>query len=64
MEIDIILKVAGVGIIVAVLCQILSRTGRDEQATLVSVAGIVVIFLLLAQKIGTLISELRALFGI
>lgn len=64
MEIDLILKISGVGMIVAVVCQILSRTGRDDQATLVSLAGIVIILLLLAGEIGTLIGTIREVFGL
>ena len=64
MDIDIILKVAGVGMIIAVICQILSRAGRDDQSTLVSITGIVIIFILIAKEIGVLISELRSVFGI
>jgi len=62
--IDIILKVGGVGMIVAVICQVLSRIGRDEQATLVSVTGMIIIFLLLASELGELISTLRGVFGL
>lgn len=64
MDIEIILKVAGVGMIVTVVCQLLSRAGRDEQSTMVSLAGMVVILLLLASKIGELISLIRGVFGI
>lgn len=64
MDIDLILKVAGVGLTVAVICQILSRAGREEQSVLVSITGIVIIFLLLVREIGTLISELRGVFGL
>ena len=64
MDISLILKIAGVGIIVTVICQMLSKAGRDEQSTLVSLAGMVLILILLAEKIGTLISALRAAFGI
>ncbi len=64
MDVELVLKVAGVGMIVAVVCQILSRTGRDEQSMLVSLAGIVTVLLLLAERIGSLISLLRGAFGI
>ena len=64
MEIEIILKVAGVGMIVAVVCQLLSRAGRDEQSTMVSLAGMVVILILLATKIGELINLIRGVFGL
>ena len=64
MDVDIVLKVAGVGMIVAVVCQILGKVGRDEQSTLVSVTGIVIILLLLVEEIGALIETLRRVFGI
>ena len=64
MDVELVLKVAGVGMIVAVVCQILSRTGRDEQSMLVSLAGIVTVLLLLAERIGSLISLLRGAFGV
>jgi stage III sporulation protein AC len=64
MDVELILKVAGIGMIVAVVCQILSRTGRDDQATMVSLAGIVAVLVLLAERVGSLISMLRAVFGI
>lgn len=64
MEVDLIIKIAGIGMIVAVLCQVLSKAGRDEQATLLSISGIVIILLLLIEKIGELITTLRGVFGI
>ncbi len=64
MDVELILKVAGIGMIVAVVCQILSRSGRDEQSAMVSLAGVVVILLLLAERIGALLSMLRGVFGI
>lgn len=64
MDIDIILKVAGVGMIVAVVCQILSKAGRDEQSTMVSLAGIVIILIFLVERIGSLIDNLKNVFGL
>ncbi len=64
MEIDLILKIAGVGMVVAVICQILGKAGRDEQATLVSIAGIVVVLLLLVDQIAELIRALSEVFGL
>ena len=63
MDVGLILRVAGVGILVAVAAQILSKSGRDEQATLVTVAGLVVVFLILVQEIGNLFDTVRAVFG-
>ena len=64
MEFDLILKVAGVAMIITVLCQVMSRAGKDEQSTLVSIAGLVIILILIAEKIGSLIATLRSVFGI
>ncbi len=63
MDVGLILRVAGVGILVAVAAQILSKSGRDEQAMLVTVAGLVVVFLILVQEIGNLFDTVRAVFG-
>ncbi len=58
-----ILKVAGVGLLVSVAAQILNKSGRDEQATLVTVAGIVVVLLMLIEQIGDLFALVYATFG-
>ncbi|MBE6580384.1 MAG: stage III sporulation protein AC [Ruminococcaceae bacterium] len=63
MDVGLILRVAGVGILVTVAAQILSKSGRDEQATLVTVAGLVVVFLMLVQEIGNLFDTVRGIFG-
>lgn len=63
MDVSLILRIAGVGILVAAAAQILSKSGREEQATFVTVAGIVVVFLLLVREIGTLFDTVRATFG-
>ncbi|MBO5735448.1 MAG: stage III sporulation protein AC [Clostridia bacterium] len=64
MNITLIVKIAGVGLLVAVICQILQKNGRDEQATFVSVAGVVVVALLLLGEITGLLSTVRNAFGI
>ena len=63
MDIAVILKVAGVGILVSVAAQILSKSGRDEQAMLVTVSGIVVVFLMLIEEIDKLFMLVRSVFG-
>ena len=63
MDIGLILKVAGVGILVSVACQILSRAGREEQATFVSIAGIVIVLAMLVGEIGALFETVREVFG-
>jgi len=64
MDISLILKIAGVGIIVTVICQILSKAGRDEQATYVSLAGIIVALMILLGEIGELLETVKDVFGI
>ncbi len=64
MDATLILKVAGVGVLVAASAQILSKTGRDEQATLVTVAGIIVVLAMLIGEMSELLSSVRALFGV
>lgn len=64
MDIALIMKVAGIGMIVTVACQILNKAGRDEQATLLSLTGIVVVLLLLVGELGTLFATIREVFGI
>lgn len=63
MDISLIVKIAGVGILVAVVVQILSKTGRDEQATLVTVAGILVTLMLLVERIRDLFDLISSTFG-
>lgn len=62
MEIDLIFKIAAVGIIVSILNQVLSRSGRDEQATMTTLAGLVAVLMMLAQKISDLFDLVKTLF--
>lgn len=55
MDVGLIVQVAGIGILVGICAQILTKTGRDEQATMVIVAGIVVVLCMLIGEIGKLI---------
>ena len=61
-EIDLIFKIAAVGIIVSVLNQVLSRSGREEQATMTTLAGLVVVLMMIAQKISELFDLVKTLF--
>lgn len=63
MDVGLILKIVGVGMIVTVSCQILSKAGRDEQAMLVSLSGIVLVLMLLLGEIGKLYDTIRSIFG-
>lgn len=62
MEIDLVFKIAAIGIIVSILNQVLSRSGRDEQATLTTLAGLIVVLMLIAQKIADLFDLVKRLF--
>lgn len=62
MEINLIFKIAAVGIIVAILNQVLSRSGRDEQATMTTLAGLVVVLMIVAKKIAELFDLVQRLF--
>ena len=62
MDIDLIFKIAAVGIIVSILNQVLARSGREEQATMTSLAGLVVVLMILAQKIAELFDLVKTLF--
>ena len=64
MDFDLILKVAGVGMIITVVCQVMSKAGKDEQANLVSLVGMVVILALIVERVGGLVSSLRTIFGL
>jgi len=64
LNIALVVKIAGVGLLVSIACQILQKTGRDEQATFVSVAGVIIVMLLLVSEIGKLFSTIRSVFGL
>lgn len=63
-DISLILKAAGVGLIVSVLCQILTKSGREEQAMLLSAAGVVIVLLMVVKELGGLITTIRNIFGL
>ena len=62
MDVGMILKIAGVGILVSVASAILNKSGRDEQAMLVTVAGIIVVMLMLVGEIGALFDAVESIF--
>ena len=64
MDLSFLLKIAGIGMVAAISCQVLSRVGRDEQATMVSVAGVVVVFLMILGELGEIINMVRDVFGL
>jgi stage III sporulation protein AC len=64
MDIGLIVKVAGIGLLVSVSTQLLNKSGRDEQSMLVTLAGILVVLGLLVGKIGELFESIMSLFGL
>ena len=63
MDVDLIFKIAAIGIVVAVLNQLLVRSGREEQAMMTTLAGLVVVMMMLVQEISDLFQLIKALFG-
>ena len=62
MDVDLIFKIAAIGILVAVLNQVLSRAGRDEQAMMTTLAGLVVVLMMVVQEIAQLFTMVETLF--
>ncbi|HIV61782.1 MAG TPA: stage III sporulation protein AC [Candidatus Butyricicoccus avistercoris] len=63
MQIDLIFKIAAVGILVAVFNQLLVRSGREEQALMTTLAGLVVVMMILVQEIANLFQMMKSVFG-
>lgn len=64
MNVDLIFQIAGVGIVVAVMNQLLSRAGRDEQALLITIAGLVAVLFILTERIGELFESVKRIFNL
>lgn len=64
MDVDLIFKIAAVGILVAVLNQLLVRSGREEQALMTTLAGLVVVLMMLVRQISDLFQLVKSLFGL
>ena len=64
MDVDLIFKIAAIGILVSVLNQVLSRSGRDEQAIMTTLAGLVVVLMMVVQQISGLFELVKNLFGL
>ena len=62
MDVDLIFKIAAIGILVAVLNQVLSRAGRDEQAMMTTLAGLVVVLMMVVREIAALLTLVKTLF--
>ncbi len=64
LDVDLIFKIAAIGILVAVLNQVLSRAGRDEQAMMTTLAGLVVVLMMVVREIANLFDLVKSLFGL
>ena len=64
MDIELVFKIAAIGIIVAVLYQLLIRSGREDQAMMTTLAGLVVVLSILVKQISTLFATIRSLFAL
>ena len=64
MNVDLIFKIAAVGILVTVLNQVLVRAGRDEQATMVTLTALVVVLMMVVKEIASLFTTVKTLFGL
>ena len=64
MEVDLIFKIAAIGIIVAVLHQLLVRSGREEQAMMTTLAGLIVVLMMIVNEISNLFETIKSIFGL
>ena len=64
MDVDLIFRIAAIGILVSVLNQVLTRSGREEQATITTLAGLVVVLMMVVEKISQLFDLVKTLFGL
>ncbi len=64
MDVDLIFKIAAIGIIVAVLNQVLIRSGREEQAMMTTLAGLIVVLMMLVKEIDVLFRTVKTIFGL
>ena len=64
MDVSLIFKIAAIGIVVSVLNQVLARSGREEQATMTTLAGLVVVLMMVVRQISDIFDLVRDLFGL
>ena len=64
MNVDLIFRIAAIGILISVLNQVLTRSGREEQATMTTLAGLVVVLMMVVQEISDLFNLVKDLFGL
>lgn len=62
MGIEIIFKIAGIGILIAIICQLLKQTGRDDMAMLAALAGLIITLMMVVDLIGTLFDSVKQIF--
>ena len=64
MNVDLVFQIAGIGIVVAVINQLLNRAGRDEMALMVTIAGLVAVLFIVSEQIGELFGTIKRIFGL
>ena len=64
MDISILFKMAAVGIIITVICQILKKSDRDDIATLVSIVGLIIVLAVVVSMVGDLFTDIKTIFGL
>ena len=64
MDVDLIFKIAAIGIVVSVLNQVLTRSGREEQATMTTLAGLIVVLMMVVREISSLFDLVKTLFNL
>ena len=64
MNLDLVFKIAAVGIIVSILNQVLIRSGREEQATMVTISGLISVLMIIIKEIDTLFRTIKSVFGL
>ena len=62
MGIEIVFKIAGIGILIAIICQLLKQTGRDDMAMLAALAGLIITLMMVIDLIGTLFDSVKQIF--
>ena len=64
MDLEIIFKIAAIGIITSVVCQVLSRAGREDIATLAALSGLVIVLMMVVTLVAELLSNVQSIFGL
>lgn len=64
MDIELVLRIAGIGILVAIICQLLKQTGRDDIAMLAALAALVLVLGMVVGEIGELLEQVKRIFGL